>query len=185
MNLKQWAERQGVSYATARRWFAAGTLPVQARRVGGLVLDARAEGDPEDQGDNHEPDDRGSANQTALYTQVTADQIGTASGLFRTFGYIGSIASSALISIVFHTSVTDHGLHVIALIMVVVSALGLVIVLADRTIMSQARAGRGPSASSPVPAEKGVPAHSSPKPPATQRETRWHSPSSTPRPRSS
>ena len=38
MNLKQWAERQGVSYATARRWFAAGTLPVQARRVGGLVL---------------------------------------------------------------------------------------------------------------------------------------------------
>ena len=38
MNLKQWAERQGVSYATARRWFAAGTLPVPARQVGGLVL---------------------------------------------------------------------------------------------------------------------------------------------------
>jgi predicted site-specific integrase-resolvase len=38
VNLKQWAERQGVSYATARRWFAAGTLPVQARRVGGLIL---------------------------------------------------------------------------------------------------------------------------------------------------
>ena len=90
-----------------------------------------------------------SANQTTLYTQVTADQIGTASGLFRTFGYIGSIASAALISIVFHTSVTDHGLHVIALIMVVVSALGLVLVLADRKIMSQARVRRGPSASNP------------------------------------
>ena len=38
MNLKQWAERQGVSYATARRWFAAGTLPVPAHRVGGLIL---------------------------------------------------------------------------------------------------------------------------------------------------
>ncbi len=38
MNLKQWAERQGVSYVTARRWFAAGTLPVHARRVGGLIL---------------------------------------------------------------------------------------------------------------------------------------------------
>jgi predicted site-specific integrase-resolvase len=38
VNLKQWAERQGVSYATARRWFAAGTLPVRARRVGGLIL---------------------------------------------------------------------------------------------------------------------------------------------------
>ena len=126
-----------------------------------------------------------SANQTTLYTQVTADQIGTASGLFRTFGYIGSIASAALISIVFHTSVTDHGLHVIALIMVVVSALGLVIVLADRTIMSEARARRGPGASNPAPAENGVPSRSSPEPPATERETRWHSPSSTPGPRSS
>ncbi len=38
MNLKQWAEAQGVSYVTARRWFNAGTLPVPARRVGGLIL---------------------------------------------------------------------------------------------------------------------------------------------------
>jgi predicted site-specific integrase-resolvase len=38
VNLKQWAERQGVSYVTARRWFAAGTLPVQAGRAGGLIL---------------------------------------------------------------------------------------------------------------------------------------------------
>jgi len=35
---KQWADRQGVSYTTARRWFAAGRLPVPARRVGGLIL---------------------------------------------------------------------------------------------------------------------------------------------------
>ena len=38
VNLKEWAERQGVSYATARRWHAAGSLPVPARKVGGLVL---------------------------------------------------------------------------------------------------------------------------------------------------
>ena len=38
MHLKQWADRQGVSYTTARRWFRAGTLPVPARRVGGLIL---------------------------------------------------------------------------------------------------------------------------------------------------
>jgi len=38
VNLKRWAERQGVSYATARRWFEAGTLPVPARRVGRLIL---------------------------------------------------------------------------------------------------------------------------------------------------
>ena len=38
MNLKEWAARNGVGYATARRWFADGTLPVPARRVGGLIL---------------------------------------------------------------------------------------------------------------------------------------------------
>jgi predicted site-specific integrase-resolvase len=38
VNLKEWAERQGVSYATARRWYAAGSLPVPSRKVGGLVL---------------------------------------------------------------------------------------------------------------------------------------------------
>ena len=38
MNLKQWADAQGVSYVTARRWFNAGTLPVPARRIGGLIL---------------------------------------------------------------------------------------------------------------------------------------------------
>jgi hypothetical protein len=63
--------------------------------------------------------------------------IGTASGLFRTFGYIGSIASSAIISIAFHTNVSDHHLHSIAVIMIVVSALGLLLVLADRGLMSR------------------------------------------------
>lgn len=96
-----------------------------------------------------------SANQTTLYTQVAASQIGTASGLFRTFGYIGSIASSALISIVFHTKVTDHGLHTIAWIMVAVSAAGLLMVVADRQIMRQAQVRRDPSTPdhtpSPVP----------------------------------
>ena len=38
VNLKEWAEREGVAYVTARRWFASGKLPVPARRVGGLIL---------------------------------------------------------------------------------------------------------------------------------------------------
>jgi MFS family permease len=84
-----------------------------------------------------------SANQTALYAQVDAAQIGTASGLFRTFGYIGSIASSAIISITFHVSVSDHGLHVIALIMTGVSAAALVLTVADRRLMSLPKAGSG------------------------------------------
>jgi len=73
-----------------------------------------------------------SANQTALYLQVTSDQIGTASGLLRTFGYIGSIASSALIGIVYHTRVSDAGLHHIAIIMTAISAIALLITIADR-----------------------------------------------------
>ena len=82
-----------------------------------------------------------SANQTALYAQVDAAQIGTAAGLFRTFGYIGSIASSAIISIVFHAGVSDHGLHVIAVIMTAVSVVALVLTVADRRLMSLKRAG--------------------------------------------
>jgi predicted MFS family arabinose efflux permease len=82
-----------------------------------------------------------SANQTALYAQVDAAQIGTASGLFRTFGYLGSIASSAIISIVFHASVSDHGLHAIGVIMTAVSVVALVLTVADRRLMSLAKAG--------------------------------------------
>ena len=38
MNLKEWAASQGISYAVARKWHAAGMLPVPSRKVGGLVL---------------------------------------------------------------------------------------------------------------------------------------------------
>src|ERR1700752_31202 len=38
VNLKEWAEREGVAYVTARRWFAAGRLPGPAQKVGGLIL---------------------------------------------------------------------------------------------------------------------------------------------------
>lgn len=82
-------------------------------------------------------------NQTALYTQVSASQIGTASGLLRTFTYIGSIGSSSIIGIFFHKHVTDHGLHIIAIIMIAVSTLALFITIADRQIRTQARAVMG------------------------------------------
>jgi predicted site-specific integrase-resolvase len=38
VNLKQWAEREGVHHVTAYRWFREGKLPVPARRVGRLIL---------------------------------------------------------------------------------------------------------------------------------------------------
>jgi sugar phosphate permease len=73
-------------------------------------------------------------NQTALYSQAPADQLGTASGLLRTFGYVGSIASSAITGVVFHTSVTDSGVHLIAWIMIGVSAALVLISVTDRTL---------------------------------------------------
>jgi predicted MFS family arabinose efflux permease len=76
----------------------------------------------------------GAGNQTALYAQAPAEQLGTASGLLRTFGYVGSIASSAITGIVFHTHVTDHGVHLIAWIMIGVSVVLVGLTLADRTL---------------------------------------------------
>ena len=73
-------------------------------------------------------------NQTALYAQAPPEQLGTASGLLRTFGYVGSIASSAITGIVFRTQVTDHGVHLIAWIMVGVSIVLLLVSVLDRTL---------------------------------------------------
>jgi len=62
VNLKQWASSQGVSYVTARRWFDAGTLPVPAYRVGGLILIG-------------DPVPAASAGSTVVYARVSsADQ---------------------------------------------------------------------------------------------------------------
>jgi sugar phosphate permease len=83
-----------------------------------------------------------SANQTALYAQVPAEQIGTASGLLRTWGYLGSIASSAILSITFHNGVSDHGLHVIAVVMITVSALSVIPTVAGRRLMRTKSADR-------------------------------------------
>jgi MFS family permease len=100
-----------------------------------------------------------SANQTALYAQVPAADIGTASGLLRSFGYIGSIASSAIIAIVFRTNVSDHGLHVTAIIMIAVSVVALALTLADRQLMSLASTRRTP----PVPPTSTATTSSSPR----------------------
>ena len=80
-----------------------------------------------------------SANQTALYTRSTPGRSGRPPACCD-FGYLGSIASSAIIAITFRTSVSDHGLHVTGIIMVAVSALALVLITADRHLMSMARA---------------------------------------------
>jgi predicted MFS family arabinose efflux permease len=73
-------------------------------------------------------------NQAALYTQVTPAQTGTAAGLFRTSTYIGSITSATITGLVFRTRINDHGLHEIAIILTVVSAVILLMTIADRHI---------------------------------------------------
>jgi MFS family permease len=76
-------------------------------------------------------------NQTALYSQAPADQLGTAAGLLRTFGYVGSIASSAITGLVFRVSVSDSGVHLIAWIMIGVSLALVLISVLDRTLPSR------------------------------------------------
>lgn len=46
VNLKQWAEREGVHHVTAYRWFREGKLPVPARKVGRLILVDQAAATP-------------------------------------------------------------------------------------------------------------------------------------------
>lgn len=75
-------------------------------------------------------------NQGALYTQAPAARMGTASGLLRTFGYLGAIASSAVMGAVFRHGADDHGLHVMAWILVAASVAVLLMTLADRALRS-------------------------------------------------
>jgi MFS family permease len=88
-------------------------------------------------------------NQTALYRQAPAGQIGTASGLFRTFGYVGSIASAAITGIAFHHGPTDHALHSLALVLIGAGAVVLAMTLLDRRLMTRATATTEPAAAPP------------------------------------
>ncbi|HEX3037984.1 MAG TPA: MFS transporter [Oscillospiraceae bacterium] len=78
-------------------------------------------------------------NQAAIYKLSTADQLGIASGLFRTSGYLGSIAATAIISIVFRKTVSDSGLNVISIIMLAVSVLALILTVTDRWVMGYSK----------------------------------------------
>ena len=75
--------------------------------------------------------------------QAPADQVGTAAGLFRTFSYLGSIASSTVTGIVFRHDVTDSGLHLVALVLVGVSVAVLALTVLDRTLRTP-KAPAGP-----------------------------------------
>jgi MFS family permease len=82
------------------------------------------------------------ANQTALYTQAPAESLGTASGLLRTFGYVGSIASATISGIAFRTHVSDGGLHDMSFILLGVGVVVLLMTVLDRQLTSPSRLSR-------------------------------------------
>jgi MFS family permease len=71
-------------------------------------------------------------NQTTLYREAPAGQIGTASGLFRTAQYLGAIAASTLIALCFGTHAGSGGLHSLAWSLVAVSVALLTVTALDR-----------------------------------------------------
>ncbi|QAY64889.1 MFS transporter [Xylanimonas allomyrinae] len=87
----------------------------------------------------------GLANQNALYDQATPEQIGAASGLFRTFMYLGALTSSAATAAAFRTAADTPGLHALALFAAACAALLLATVVAE--IALRPRIGRPPAPS--------------------------------------
>ncbi|MCU1681216.1 MAG: hypothetical protein JWQ81_1955 [Amycolatopsis sp.] len=71
-------------------------------------------------------------NQTTLYREAPAEQMGTASGLFRTAQYLGAIAASTLIALCFGTHAGSGGLHSLAWSLVVASVVLLGVTVLDR-----------------------------------------------------
>jgi MFS family permease len=74
------------------------------------------------------------ANQATMYVQTTAEEIATAAGLFRTFGYLGAIFSSSVITLSFGDHVTDTGFHHMGWIVIALGALTTLVAVLDRTV---------------------------------------------------
>jgi predicted MFS family arabinose efflux permease len=76
------------------------------------------------------------ANQAALYRESPPETVGTASGLLRTFGYIGSIASATITGLAFRKHVTDGGLHNLAWVLIGIGLVLLVMTALDRQLVA-------------------------------------------------
>jgi MFS family permease len=74
------------------------------------------------------------ANQASLYVFAPAAEIAVASGLSRTFSYIGAIFSSSLIGITFGKAATDAGLHALAWVLVGIGFVSVLLVALDRRL---------------------------------------------------
>ena len=73
-----------------------------------------------------------SVSQLVLYERTEDEHIGTASGLLRTFIYLGSIGAASLGGVFFTPAVTDAGMHAIGVVVAALGVLALVFSLIDR-----------------------------------------------------
>lgn len=74
------------------------------------------------------------ATQAAVYVQAPADQFGAATGLQRTAQYIGAIAATSVLGLLYGRHATDHGFHSLVAVMGALSAFLLIATIFDRTI---------------------------------------------------
>jgi MFS family permease len=74
------------------------------------------------------------ANQATLYSQSPAEEIAVASGLYRTFSYVGAIFSSSLIGLTFGTAATDAGFHELGWVLAGIAIAVALLTLFDRRI---------------------------------------------------
>ena len=78
------------------------------------------------------------ATQITVYLQAPAAQIGSASGLQRTFAYLGTIAAASLLALCFGARPSDASFHLLMEILAGISTVLLLAVALDRTLPSGA-----------------------------------------------
>ncbi|MEP9382222.1 MFS transporter [Nocardioides cheoyonin] len=79
------------------------------------------------------------SNQQVLYRQSPPDRVGTASGLSRTFVYLGAILSSGVLGATFGDAPTDANVHVIGVLIAVCSVAAGLLAVTDRTLRDASR----------------------------------------------
>lgn len=89
------------------------------------------------------------ATQAALYLQAPAEEIGAAAGLQRTAQYIGAIVAASLLAAMYGQRASDPGVHRLAMVTGVLSALLFAVTLFDRTIPDPSTEARPASAGVP------------------------------------
>ncbi|MFF1836232.1 MFS transporter [Streptomyces sp. NPDC058231] len=79
----------------------------------------------------------GTSNQAAVQEYAPAESIGSAAGLQRTAQYIGAITASSLIALAYGQSASDGGLHLMAVVAVVLGLLLIVLTVTDRALRTR------------------------------------------------